>query len=65
MLKASFTKNMDDGGEKDFNKIIHHVKLIMWDKVGIIRNKRFRKGEKNRWEKGENERRSAGKRSPL
>jgi aspartate oxidase len=43
MLKTSFTKNMkntDDGREKDFNKMIHHVKLIMWNKVGIIRNEK-------------------------
>ena len=32
--------NVDDGREKDFNKIIHRVKLIMWNKVGIIRNEK-------------------------
>jgi len=28
----------DHGGEKDFNKTIHHVKLLMWNKVGMIRD---------------------------
>ena len=30
----------DHGGEKDFHKTIHRVKLLMWNKVGIIRNEK-------------------------